>query len=154
MRKRSIGVSVLAFSTLMVALYCQYAAISLVVTGSVFAPSGQIAAFLTAATGIVFAGLTATSYVVGVALWMRKPWSRVWAVGIYLTFFVANAILSALAGNFGSSILPTIGVAAALVYLNRPQVRAELQGAERPTAVPPTAPAPTAERLEVPGPAR
>lgn len=154
MRKRSIGVSVLAFSTIMVALYSQYAAISLVVTGSVFAPSGQVVAFLTAATGILFAGLTAASYVVGVGLWLRKPWSRVWAMGIYLTFFLANALLSALAGNVGSSILPTIGVAAAVVYLNRPQVRAELQGAEKPASVSLTTATPATEGLEASGPAR
>jgi hypothetical protein len=154
MTKRSFGVTVLAFSTIMVALYSQYAALSLIVTGSVFAPSGELAAFLTIITGALFAGLTAASSVVGVALWLRKSWAWGWAMGIYLTFFVANAFLSALSGNFGSSILPTIGVAAAVVFLNRPHVRAELRDRTEPTAAASSAPSHIGERLDAPEPAR
>ena len=151
MTKRSFGVTVLAFSTIMVALCSQYAALSLLVTGSVFAPSGQLAAYLTIITGAVFTGVTAASYVVGVALWLRKSWAWGWAMGIYLTFFVANAFLSVLVGNFWSSILPTIGVAAVVVYLNRPQVRAELRGSTDSASA--SATTPIRERLEAPKPA-
>ena len=154
MTKRSFGITVLAFSTIMVALYSQYAALSLIVTGSVFAPSGELAAVLTIITGAVFTGLTAASYVVGVALWLRKSWAWGWAMGIYLTFFVANAFLSVLVGNFGSSILPTIGVAAAVVYLNRPQVRAELRDSSESTTVPASVSTQMGERLDAPEPAR
>lgn len=151
MTKRSLGVTVLAFSTIMVALYSQYAAISLIVTGSVFLPSGQIAALLTTIVGAVFVGLTSAGYVVGVALWMRRSWAWAWAMGIYLTFFVANAFLSVLSGNFASAILPTIGVAAAVVYLNRPTVRAELHTANAPATV--TVPTPVADAGKTPEPA-
>ena len=151
MTKRSFGVTVLAFSTIMVALYSQYAAISLLVTGSVFLPSGEIAALLTVITGAVFVGLTSAAYVVGVALWMRRSWAWGWAVALYLTFFLANAFLSVLAGNFASAILPTLGVAAAVVFLRRPAVRAELAGAEDPAAVPVTTT--IGDRTEVPEPA-
>lgn len=149
MTKRSFGVTVLAFSTIMVALYSQYAAISLVVTGSVFAPSGELVAMITFATGAAFMVLTAAGYIAGVGLWTRKSWSWTAAVGIYIGFFVANAFLSALAANFASAVLPTIGVALALVFLHRPQVRAELGG----QAVATSAPAPSVPAVEVPRPA-
>jgi len=151
MTKRSFGVTMLAFTTIMVALYSQYAAISLIVTGSVFLPSGEIAAMFTTIVGAVFVGLTSAAYVVGVALWMRRPWSWAWAMGIYLTFFVANAFLSVLVGNFASAILPTVGVAAAVVFLNRPAVRAELRSTNAPATV--AVPAPMADRGKAPEPA-
>ena len=151
MTKRSFGVTVLAFSTIMVALYSQYAALSLLVTGSVFLPSGELAAMITVITGATFVGLTSAGYVVGVALWMRRSWAWGWAMGLYITFFAANAFLSVLANNFGSALLPTIGVALAVVFLRRPAVRAELASAAAPAAAPVTAT--SSHRLEVPKPA-
>ena len=79
---------------------------------------------------------------------MRRSWSWAWAMGIYLTFFVANAFLSVLVGNFASAILPTVGVAAAVVFLNRPAVRAELRSTIAPASV--AVPAPMAVRGKAP----
>ena len=153
MAKRSLGVTVLAASTIMVALYSQYAALTLLVGGSALASSGDLSRLITATTATAFVGLTAAGYVVGVALWMRKAWSRRWAMGFYPAFFVANAFLAALLGNFGSAVLLTIGVAGAVVFLRRPRVRAELQGARGPSRAPLGTEAPIIERVEAPGPA-
>jgi hypothetical protein len=153
MAKRSLGVTVLAASTIIVALYSQYAALSLLVGGSVLASSGDLTRLITTITATTFVGLTAAGYVIGVALWMRKAWSRGWAMGFYLTFSVANALLAALIGNIGSAVLLTVGVAVAVVFLNRPRVRAELQGAKGSSRAPAAAETPIAERIEAPGPA-
>ena len=153
MAKRSLGVTVLAASTIMVAIYSQYAALSLLVGGSALASSGELTRLITGTTATAFVGLTVAGYVVGVALWMRRAWSRGWAMGFYLTFFVANALLAALLGNFGSAVLLTIGVAVAVVFLHRPRVRAELQGAKGSSRASVVGEAPITERVEAPGPA-
>ena len=46
-----------------------------------------------------------------------------------------------------------VGVAVAVVFLNRPRVRAELQGAKGSSRAPAAAETPIAERIEAPGPA-
>ena len=154
MAKRSLGVTVLALGTIMVALYSQYAALTLFVGVPLFAAGGELAAFTTSATTVAFVGLTATGYVTGVALWMRRPWSRVLAMGVYLTFFVANALLAILTGNIGTALLFAVCVAAAIGFLRRPQVRAELEGSRDVSLVPTTvADRIAAEHLEAPRPA-
>jgi hypothetical protein len=123
MSKRSIGVTALASATAMFAIYSQYAAISLLLTGAAFSAGGSIAATLTMLTGIVFVGLTLTGYAVAVGLWFRRPWSWSAAMAMYLVFLAANVSLSVLATNFLSAILPSLGVLAAVIYLQRPAVR-------------------------------
>ncbi|MEA2026628.1 MAG: hypothetical protein U9O18_08045, partial [Chloroflexota bacterium] len=58
MRHRSFGVTALAFSSIMVAIYGQYAAIALLLTGSAFTPAGSFQAAIALITGAVFLGLT------------------------------------------------------------------------------------------------
>jgi hypothetical protein len=149
MKNRSLGVTVLAFSTFMVAIYSQYAAISLLLTGSVFTVAGSFVAMVTLLTGAVFLGLTATAYAVGFGLWTRRSWSWNGAMAVFLTLFVANIFLSILATNFVSAVIPSVGVIVAVVYLQRPAVRAEILG----IAAPVTSTAPASDGLEVARPA-
>jgi hypothetical protein len=128
MRNRSIGVTALAFSTIMLAIYGQYAAIVLLMTGSVFTPFGSFAAAASLVTGATFMGITVAAYVVGFGLWTRRSWSWNGAIAVYAAFLVANIVLSILATNFVSAVLPTIGAIAAVAYLQRPAVRAEITG--------------------------
>ena len=134
MSKRSIGVTALASSTAMYAIYSQYAAVSLLLTGAAFAAGGSIEATLSLLTGFVFLGLTVLGYAVAVGLWFRRAWSWNGAVALFLVFFVANISLSVLATNFLSALLPSIGVVFALIYLQRPAVRAEITGTPEPAA--------------------
>lgn len=134
MEKRSVGVTVLAFGTVMLAIYSQHAAVALLLTGSAFAADGGLAAILTIMNGAAFLALAGTAYAVGFGLWMRRAWARPCAVALYVTFVVANVMLSLLASNLGSTIVPTIAVVAALVYMRRDDVRAEL-GATEPAAL-------------------
>lgn len=150
MKNRTIGVTVLAFSTIMVAIYSQYAAISLLLTGSAFTVQGSFVAMVTLLTGAVFLGVTATAYAVGFGLWARRSWSWNGAMAVFLSFFVANIFLSVLATNFVSAVLPSIGIAAAVLYLQKPAVRAEIIGVSAPS----TSAVQRKEGLEAAEPAR
>jgi hypothetical protein len=130
MHKRSIAVTVLAFSTVMLAIYSQYAAISLLLTGSAFIAGGGIAAVLTLIDGAAFLALAALGYTVAFGLWTRRAWARTNAIALYVTFLVANVMLSLLADNFISAIVPTIAVVVGIVLLRRADVREELRTAE------------------------
>jgi len=144
MRHRSLGVTALAFGAVMVAIYGQYAAIALLMTGSVFTAAGSLHAAFTLMTGAIFLGLTATAYMVGFGLWTHKHWA--WAGGavVFTVFIVTNLLLSVLATNYLSALLPTVGAVVALWYLQRPAVRAELLG----TAVRAEAHAPMSDALK------
>jgi hypothetical protein len=130
MPKRSIGVTVLAFGTVMLAIYSQYAAISLLLTGSAFIVGGGLASVLTLIDGAAFLALAAIGYTVAFGLWTRRAWARTNAIALYATFLVANIMLSLLASNFVSAIVPTIAVVAGILYLRRADVRVELAAAE------------------------
>ena len=135
MRHRSFGVTALAFSSVMVAIYGQYAAIALLMTGSTFAPAGSWHAAISLITGAVFLGLTVAAYVVGFGLWARKHWAWAGGVAVFAVFAIANIFLSAIATNFISAVLPSAGAMVAVWYLHRPATRAELLGAEMPARV-------------------
>jgi hypothetical protein len=126
MRNRSIGVTALAYGTIMVAVYGQYAA--MLMTGSVLTPFGSFAAAASLITGVTFMGITVAAYVVGFGLLTRRSWSWNGAIAVYAAFVVANIAASILATNFVSAVLPTIGAIAAVAYLRRPAVRAEITG--------------------------
>ena len=134
MRHRSFGVTALAFSSIMVAIYGQYAAIALLLTGSAFTPAGSFQAAIALITGAVFLGLTVAAYVVSFGLWARKHWAWVGGVAVFAVFAVTNIFLSAIATNFISAVLPSAGAMVAVWYLHRPATRAELLGTEMPAA--------------------
>jgi len=135
MRHRSFGVTTLAFATLMVGIYSQYAAISLLLTGSVFTAAGSIQGAVTLITGAVFLGLTASAYLVGFGLWTRRHFSWAGAIVVFAVLIGANLFLSVLATNFISAVVPLVGSLVALWYLQRPAVKAELLGTSVPLEV-------------------
>ena len=135
MQDRSFGVTTLAFSSVMVGLYCQYAAIALILTGSVFTAAGSFQAGLALITGAVFFGLTFAAYFVAYGLWTRKHWSWAGTVVLFATFIVANAALSVLSANPINTLVPAIGGGLALWFLARPAIKAELLGREVPVAI-------------------
>lgn len=126
MKRRTIGVSVLASGTTLMAIYSQYAAITLLLTVTALAPEGSLRGTLAMLTGGVFLGLVISGYVVGFGLWTRRAWSWHAAIAFYLVFFGANIVLSVLANNYLSAVMPALVVAAAVVYLHQPAVRVEL----------------------------
>lgn len=139
MHQRSLGVTVLAFGSVMVGLYCQFAAVALILLGSVFTPVGSTPAAIALLLGAVFLGLTVAAYFLGYGFWTRKHWA--WAGGLALVavLAVASLALSFTATSFLSSVSPVITAALAVWFLHRPAVRAELLGDPRPFVSPRTA---------------
>ena len=128
MVKRSIGVTVLAFCTVMVAIFAQYAAIALLLTGRAADAAGPFEAGLTLVTGATFLVLAVLAYGAGFGLWFRKGWARRTAIVVYITMFVANASLALLSTNLVTAVVVSLAVVSALVYLRRPAVVAEIEG--------------------------
>ena len=135
MRQRSFGVTALSFSSVMVALYSQFAAIALLLTASVFTAAGSTPAAFVLLLGAVFLGLTIAAYAVGYGFWARKQWSWTAGMALLVVFAVANVVLSAISANFISSILPAFAAIAAVWYLQRPAIKAELTGDAAPAAL-------------------
>ena len=128
MRERSLGVTTLAFASVMVALFCQFAAVALIMMGSIFAVAGSVPAVFTLVLGAVFLGLTFAAYFQAYGFWTGKHWSWAGGVTLFVVFAVANVVLSAISSNFVSTILPGLGAIVAVWYLHRPAVKAELLG--------------------------
>jgi hypothetical protein len=130
MRHRSFGVTTLAFSTIMVALYSQVAAIALLLTGSVFTAAGSLQGAVALITGAVYLGLTVAAYLVGYGLWTGKPWSWAGGLVVFGTLIGASIFLSIISSVFVSALLPSVGAVVGIAYLRRASVRAELLGSE------------------------
>ena len=80
MQKRPLGITALAFTSIVVGLYCQVAAIALLLGGMV---GGVFSADITAvviAIGALYLGLMGAAYFVGFGFWTQRHWS--WAGGI------------------------------------------------------------------------
>jgi hypothetical protein len=131
MRDRSFGVTTLAFTSVMAALYSQFAAIALLLTGSVFTVAGSLEAVAALFLGAVFLGVTVAAYLAGFGFWMRKHWSWAAGIAVFAVLIGASILLSIASGNFLSMLLPSIGGISAIAYLQRPAVRDELLGEER-----------------------
>lgn len=132
MQDRSLGVTALAFSSVMIGLYCQFAAIILILTGSVFTAAGSMHAAVALVNGAIFMGLTVAAYFVGYGLWTRKHWSWAGSVSLLVVFIGANVMLSALSTNVISSVLPAAGAVLGIWYLHRPAIKTELLGSTTP----------------------
>ncbi len=134
MRDRSFGVTVLAFSSIMIALYSQFAAIALILIGSVYTAAGSAPAAFVLMLGAVFLGLTFASYFLGYGFWTKKHWSFAAGVTLFVSFVVANVLLSVISTNFISSIVPALAAVVGVWYLHRPAVKAELLDEAAPTS--------------------
>jgi len=130
MQERSIGVTALAVCSVVVALYCQFAAVALILTGAVYSPTGSMEAAWAIVIGTLFFGLTFTSYFLGYGFWARKHWSWAGGIVVLVTLVVASMSLSLLATSFISSVLPISAAVAGIWFLNRPAIKAELLGPE------------------------
>ncbi len=149
MRDRSFGVTTLAFSSIMVALYSQLAAIALLLMGSVFTAAGSMHGAVTLITGAVFLGLTVAAYFVGFGFWTRKHWSWAGGVILFAALIGASVFLAIISANMLSAVLPATGAVIAVAYMQRPAVRAELLGDD----VESRASIGVADRMDVPNPA-
>lgn len=128
MNDRSFGVTMLAVGSVMVGLYSQFAAITLLLTGSIFTVAGSYHAMLALFTGAVFLGITVAAYLIGFGFWTRKHWSWGAALAGACVLIAASMFLSLISTNFLSALLPSVAGVVAIAYLQRPAIRAELLG--------------------------
>ncbi len=130
MKNRSSGIAILAFSSVLIGIYCQFAAVALILTGSVFSASGSVYAGFALIIGSLFFGLTFAAYFLAYGFWTRKDWSWAGGIALVITLVVASMALSVLSTNFTSTVLPLAAAVAGVWYLNRAEIKAELTGTE------------------------
>ncbi|MEX1296466.1 MAG: hypothetical protein AB1Z67_09875 [Candidatus Limnocylindrales bacterium] len=135
MQNRSLGATTLAFSSVMIGLYAQFAAVALILTGAVFSPSGSVYAAASFALGGLFFGLTFAAYFLAYGYWTRKSWSWAGGIALLVTLLVASVVLSIISTNLTSTVLPLAGAVVGVWFLNRPAIKAELLGTDAPAAV-------------------
>ena len=150
MRQRSLSIIVLAFSSVMIGLYCQFAAVALILTGSVFTVAGSTPAAITLVIGATFLGLTVGAYFLGYGLWTRKHWSWAGSIALLAVLVGASLALSVISSSYISSISPVFVAIVGAWYLNRPAIKAGLLGPAEPTE----SEAKLSDRLEAAEPAR
>ena len=139
MHHRSFGVTVLAFSSVMVGLYCQFGALALILAGSVFTPTGSTPAAFALLLGATFLGLTFAAYFLGYGFWTRKHWSWAGGIALFGVLVGTSLVLSFVSSSYLSSVSPIIVSVIAVWYLNRPVIRAELLGQPEPSTSEPAA---------------
>lgn len=130
MRDRSLGVTALAFFTVMVALYSQMAAIALILGGSIFTAAGSVQGAAALLTGALFLGVAIAGYVVGYGFWTCRHWAWAGGMVVFAALIGANLILSFISANLLSAVLPVVGSVIAIWQLQRPATKAELLGTE------------------------
>ena len=126
MAGRSPATIVLTVGSVLVGLYCQFAAVALLVTGSVFASGGSGAAQAALLVGLLFLVLTVAAYAVVYGLWAGRGWAWAGSIVVFSALIAASVLLTLISTNIPSAVGPTIGASAALWYLIRPGTKAQL----------------------------
>ena len=128
MSDRPLGITTLAFSSIMVALYCQMAAIVLLATGSVYTAAGSMPGAVVLFLGAIFLGLTVASYLLGFGFWTGRRWSWAGGIVVFTVLLACSIFLAVLSTNLLSAVLPSVAAILGIAYLQRPAVRARLLG--------------------------
>jgi hypothetical protein len=154
-QKRPLGITALAFTSIVVGLYCQVAAIALLLGGML---GGVFSADITAiviAIGALYLGLMGAAYFVGFGFWTQRHWSWAGGVVVFSALIVSSVALALITTNVVAALVPSLGAGVAIWYLLRPATKAQLLGtddaeaADQPKADQPEAPAP-AQILDAP----
>ena len=132
MRRRSLGTIALTLVSVLVGLYSQFAAMTLVIAGSVFVPSGSAVAQAALLMGLLFLGVMVIAYTTALGFWAGRSWA--WASGltVFGTLIVASVLLALISTNALSAVAPTVGAVIGIWYLLRPATKAELSRSGAP----------------------
>jgi len=126
MRERPIGVTALAFASVVVGIYSLVTAIALLLgasIGAVVAGDGGTGAFL---IGMIAFGLTFAAFFVGGGLWLQKHWAWAGGIVVFGTVIVVSLAMVVVGSGLFAAIVPIAAAAAAIAYLMRPSTKAEL----------------------------
>ncbi len=147
-QKRPLGITALAFTSIVVGLYSQVTAIALLLGGMV---GGVFSADITAiviAIGALYLGLMGAAYFVGFGFWTQRHWSWAGGIVVFSTVIVSSVALALIATNVVAALVPSLCAGAVIWYLLRPATKAQLLGtydaqtADLSKADQPDAPAP------------
>ena len=147
-QKRPLGITALAFTSIVVGLYSQVTAIALLMGGML---GGVFNADITAivlAIGALCLGLMGAAYFVGFGFWTQRHWSWAGGLVVFSTVIVSSVALALITTNVVAALVPSLGAGAAIWYLLRPATKTQLLGtddvetADQPKADQPEAPAP------------
>jgi hypothetical protein len=144
-RTRPLGITALAFASIVAGLYSMIAAIALLLGGLVGGTFGADSAVVMA-LGALYLGLMAAAFFLGFAFWTQRHWA--WAGGLVLfgAFIVASVAMAVIATSAASAIVTAIFAGVAIWYLFRPSTKALLLGANPTQEVAP----PSSAALETP----
>lgn len=129
--KRPLGITALAFASVMVGLYCQIAAMALLFGGTVLAVTRSDLSVVVVALGVLYLGLMAAAYFVGYGFWSQRHWSWAGGIVVFSVLIVFSVLLVFISGNVLSAVGPSAGAAVAVWYLYRPATRRQLLGTAR-----------------------
>lgn len=126
-RTRPLGITALAFASIVVGIYSMIAAIALLL-GSFVGGAFGADSVVVMALGAIYLGLMAGAYFLGFGFWTQRHWA--WAGGLVLfgAFIVASLGLMVLATSAASAVVAALGAGVATWYLLRPSTKGLLLG--------------------------
>jgi hypothetical protein len=152
---RPLGITALAFTSIVVGIFCQVAAMALILGGTLAGVAGTDTAMALIILGAVYLGLMVAAYFVGYGFWSRRHWSWAGGIVVFTTLIVVSVFMLLLSASVLAVVLPGAGAAVAIWYLLRPETRAVLLGVDAAHAadageVDASTPAPDGVPLEMP----
>jgi hypothetical protein len=133
MVQRPLGITALAFASIVIGLYCQIAAIALFLgsmVGGVF--GAEVSVII--ALGALYLGLMVAAYFVGYGFWTQRHWSWAGGLVVFGTFIVLAVLLGFVSANVTALVGLSVASGTAICYLLRADTRSHLlKTAGRPT---------------------
>jgi hypothetical protein len=123
---RPLGITSLAFASVIVGIFCQVAAMALLLGGTLAGVAGTDTAAALLILGAVYLGLMVAAYFVGYGLWSQRRWSWAGGLVVFATLIVLSVFMLLLSANVLSVLVPGAAAAVSIWYLLRPETRAQL----------------------------
>lgn len=127
-QKRPLGITALAFTSIVVGLYGQVTAIALLLggmLGGVF-NADSVAIPL----GALYLGLMGAAYFVGFGFWTQRHWAWAGGIVVFSTLIASSVALALIATNVVVALVPSLGAGVAIWYLLRPATKTQLLGTD------------------------
>jgi hypothetical protein len=124
---RPLGITALAFASVVTGIYSQVASAALLLGGTVSGVLGASDTRLVLVLGAMFFGLMVAAYLVGFGFWTQRHWSWAGGIVVFSSLIAASVLLASVGGVLSATAL-ILGACAAIAYLLRPTTRALLLG--------------------------